>query len=185
MQPARAKCLKETRIGNFKRRSETKKSLVGASFDSVANENIAGLNGEVENPMLRIMKRKKLVRPVFGKMEPATDAMNTNTDQSKQLTGQILNKDDGNKCEGVVGMCEAKTPNDNAMLSNVTAPQNLQPMGCNRKEHSNCEEQKNLSDHVLSSTSHEQQGHKTSNVGKNDIESLNWPRIPSSGGRDE
>ncbi|KAI3455820.1 hypothetical protein Pfo_012483 [Paulownia fortunei] len=154
---------KETRIMDFKRRSDTKKNLVGTSTGSAIGNKITGANEEVESSMKTTSKRKKLVRPVFRKMESATDAICSN--QSLQLPGRILDKDDKRSCERAISICEAEIPSGNTRSSNVLASCTHQSMDCNIKEHSNPEEQKDLGAHVLPSTSHELKGHKTSNMG--------------------
>lgn len=153
---------KETRIMDFKRRSDRKKTLVGDSTDSAAHNKITGANEEVKSFMKATLKRKKLVRPVFSKLESATDAIRSI--ETLVVPAPILDKDDKRCCKTAISICEAEMPNDNTRLSNVLASRAYQHMDCNNKEHPNSEEQKDVVAHVLPSTSHELKGHKKTNM---------------------
>ncbi|KAG8385113.1 hypothetical protein BUALT_Bualt03G0007600 [Buddleja alternifolia] len=153
----------ETRIVGFKRRSETKKNLVGTNTYSDADNKITAVNEEVEISTNKTSKRKKLVRPVFRKNESATDS--TGNSQHLELLGQILHKDDKRSCQSAINTCEAKMPNEITTLSNVLASGSHQSTDFNVKEVSNAGVQKDIGADVASSTSHELEGHKTSNVG--------------------
>ncbi|PIN26730.1 hypothetical protein CDL12_00508 [Handroanthus impetiginosus] len=156
----------ETRIVDFKRRSETKKNLVGTSTGSAVDNKTTGVDGEVEGSP-KTLKRRKLVRPVFTKTESGTDAIVSN--QNLQPSGQILDKDDKRSCEKAISICEAEMPNDNTRLCIVLASHATQPMDCEIQEQSNPEEHKDT--RALPSKSHELQGRYASNM---------LPRIGSS-----
>ncbi|KAL0363738.1 UNVERIFIED_CONTAM: hypothetical protein Scaly_1329000 [Sesamum calycinum] len=154
---------KETRMVDFKRRSETKKSLVRTSICSAEENKITVISEEVESSMKKTLKRKKLVRPVFRKVESASDALCSN--QNLRLLGQVLDKDDKQSRDRAFGICGAEMPSNDPRLCNVLASSTDQSTCCNIKKQSNPEEQKELEAHLLPSRGHEFRGHKTPSVG--------------------
>ncbi|KAL0442327.1 UNVERIFIED_CONTAM: hypothetical protein Slati_1955400 [Sesamum latifolium] len=154
---------KETRMVDFKRRSETKKCLVRTSICSAEENKITGISEEVESSMKKTLKRKKLVRPVFREVESASDAICSN--QNLRLPGQVLDKDDKQSRDRAFGICGAEMPSDDTRLRNLLASSTDQSAVCNIKKQSNPEEQKELEAHLLPSRGHEFRGHKTPAVG--------------------
>ncbi|XP_011096808.1 uncharacterized protein LOC105175876 isoform X2 [Sesamum indicum] len=155
---------KETRMVDFKRRSETKKSFVRSSICSVEGNKITGISEEVESSMKKTLKRKKLIRPVFRKVESSSDIKCSN--QNLRLPGQgVLNKDDKQSRDRAFGICGAEMLGNDTKLRNVLASSTNQSTGCNTKKQSNPEEQKELEAHLLPSIGHEFRGHKTPAVG--------------------
>ncbi|KAK4440342.1 hypothetical protein Salat_0369100 [Sesamum alatum] len=154
---------KETRMVDFKRRSETKKNLVSSSICSAEDNTIAGITEEVESSTKKTLKRKKLVRPVFRKVESASDTL---CSKQSRLPGQVLDKDDKQSRDRASGsICGAEMPSNETRLSNVLASSTDQSISCNMKEQSNPEEQKGLEALLLPSRGHEFRGRETSAVG--------------------
>lgn len=107
----------ETRVVDFKRRSETKKTLVGTGTTSVAIKNIIDDSGEAGSYAKKTFKSKRLVRPVFRENELAVD--NLVSKKKTWFPGQLLDKDDGQHLELAICTGEAQIPNDDSRLNNV------------------------------------------------------------------
>ncbi|KAL6546216.1 hypothetical protein OROMI_021937 [Orobanche minor] len=160
---------KKTPIMDYKRRSETKKNSIEASTDPATCDKIICAHEEVGNSRKTALKRRRLVRPVFGKTEPASGTVCSNKRKS-QVPGQILENCDKQDCEKTVGFCEAEMPNDNTRLSDVSVLhthqlKTHQSTDYYIKEHSIFEEQKDIASLVLPYSSTELKEHKTSSVG--------------------
>ncbi|XP_047955921.1 uncharacterized protein LOC125201728 isoform X2 [Salvia hispanica] len=152
---------KETRALDFKRRSERK--LVGTSSGSASHNIPTGAKEEVKSSTNSTSRRKKLVRPAFDKIDPASDAAPLGT-KTLQLHASILVKDDKQSSETATSLLEPENPFNGTRSSNVLAPHTHQEGDCNKEPQ--CPKEKNDAvSQVLSSTSVEH-GNDDLHVGK-------------------
>lgn len=140
----------ETRVVDFKRRSDRKK-FGGITGDPNPHNKITSANEEVKSSVKTSLKRRKLVRPSFSKTGSATDAICRIG--TSQIPAPILHKDDKQSHEAIISYDEAEMPNDTS-----------HPMECNNNVHQTLEEQKDVVAHVFPSTSLELKGNDTTNV---------------------
>lgn len=162
----------ETRVVDFKRRSETKKTLVGTGTTSVAIKNIIDDSGEAESSAKKTFKRKRLVRPVFRENELAVD----NLVSEKNTWCQFLDKDDGQHLESAICTGKAQIPNGESRLNNVLSLGSQQSMNNSTNENTSHLAQKGPGDNILSSTHHGPKRHVSLNVDLEDGSSqvIHW-----------
>ncbi|KAL2480293.1 DCD domain-containing protein [Abeliophyllum distichum] len=147
---------KETRVVDFKRRSETKKSFIETSTKtnpSIVEGKISRVNAEDDSLKDKSCKRRKLVRPAFTK--------NDSVDE-----GVVSNPSDN--CDTVLTVHEAKMLNPDTRLSSVISKGSRKLGVTNIMSSFKSEGPKILKIGSLSSRSHKhEQGKETSNIPRN------------------
>ncbi|XP_051126161.1 uncharacterized protein LOC127248057 isoform X2 [Andrographis paniculata] len=118
---------KETRTVSFKRRSDMKKSMVAAMEANADNKNMDAEKKMAEGSAMKTLKRRRLVRPVFGEPETARDAVCTNQNL------QLLALDRDSTLKGV-STSEAEAPEDSLGLGSSVAVGPHQSLERNTKE---------------------------------------------------
>ncbi|XP_073129658.1 uncharacterized protein [Henckelia pumila] len=153
---------KETRIIDFKRRSETNKILVGTGTTSVVIKNIIDDSGEAERSAKKIFKRKRLVRPVFMENELAVD--NLVSQKNTYFPGQCLDKDDEQHFVSAICTGEDQIINDDSRSNIVLSLDIQQSMDDSTKENTSHLVQNGPRDNILSSTHHGPKRHASLSI---------------------
>ncbi|KAL2474112.1 uncharacterized protein Fot_49848 [Forsythia ovata] len=147
---------KETRVVDFKRRSETKKSLIETSTKtnpSIVEGKISRVNAEVDSLADKSCKRRKLVRPVFTKNDSVDEGVFSNPSDN---------------CDTVLTVHEAKMLNPDTRLSSVISKGSHELGVTNIISSFKSEGPKILKIGSLSSRSHKlEEGKETSNIPRN------------------
>ncbi|KAA8536821.1 hypothetical protein F0562_029299 [Nyssa sinensis] len=143
------KMAEATRLKDFKRRSERKKNEDESKknvFGEVAVKTEGSLDHAEGEGFAGQHKRRKLIRPVFGKKESFDEGLDCGRAQNLQPSCQessVCNDNTESCDDGSVKICENDRPSPKVGLIHVICPPGCEGDNINTEESSNCRDEIN------------------------------------------